>query len=391
MKVKLIKEQQCILPCPLSPKGGDGMLKVMLVDDMEAMIKEIKRMKIWGERTGFIVSEQAGNGQEALQKLVNSSIDLIITDIRMPKIDGIELLRKVMEDNLSPCVVLLSEYSEFDYARQGLVLGAFDYVVKPVQEDDLEKLLQRARTYIANKQDKERQIKEMEERLTERVEAFFPTGDLEEIIKLICSKDDGAVQRAAEMVEKIGAALDYDLLKAALVLENVWLAMLKGILREYSWLDRFSEAGWLTNLDFSDYHELDSMKSALQETVGKIIMIVNRYECGIGGDNKVVKKVCRYVLDNIETEVSLKTIAEALYLNKSYLSEIFKQKTGMTLGDYLTMVKMERAKELVRVGKFRNYEIADKFGYKDVEYFSRLFKRYTGYSPSEFRQRKLTS
>jgi Response regulator containing CheY-like receiver domain and AraC-type DNA-binding domain len=85
--------------------------------------------------------------------------------------------------------------------------------------------------------------------------------------------------------------------------------------------------------------------------------------------------------------IAVKTIADNLFLNHSYLSTFFKEKTGSSLVEYITMVKMERAKVLFINSNLRNYEIADKLGYKDVEYFSKVFKKYTGETPSAFKSK----
>ncbi|NOV78726.1 response regulator [Clostridium saccharobutylicum] len=73
------------------------MYKVMIVDDMEIARLQLKRLKIWGEVSGFEITDEARNGYEAIQKLQTNSVDLIITDIRMPIVDGVELLEEVMK------------------------------------------------------------------------------------------------------------------------------------------------------------------------------------------------------------------------------------------------------------------------------------------------------
>jgi len=90
-------------------------------------------------------------------------------------------------------------------------------------------------------------------------------------------------------------------------------------------------------------------------------------------------------MTNVENNISISTISEALFLTKNHIGDTFKQETGMTVGEYITMVKIERAKQLVIEGTLKNYEIAQKLGYKDVEYFGKLFKKNTGVSPGEFR------
>jgi two-component system response regulator YesN len=106
-------------------------------------------------------------------------------------------------------------------------------------------------------------------------------------------------------------------------------------------------------------------------------------------ENDIVNQVCSCVLENIDGGLSLKTISEQLYINKSHISEVFKQKTGMQFIEYLTAVKMERAKKVITDSKLKTYEIADMLGFKDIEYFSKLFKKYIGCSPTEYRQKTI--
>ena len=73
------------------------MFKVMIVDDVEVMRRDVKRLKLWGESSGFIIEAEAVDGLDALEQLEKHSIDLVITDIRMPHVDGIELLRQISE------------------------------------------------------------------------------------------------------------------------------------------------------------------------------------------------------------------------------------------------------------------------------------------------------
>lgn len=107
--------------------GGWNMYKVMLVDDYEIFRMEIKRMNIWKDNPQFQIVAEASNGIEAIAFLEKNQVDVLITDIRMPQIDGIELLKIASERKLCPVVILLSDYTEYNYARQCLVHGAFDY------------------------------------------------------------------------------------------------------------------------------------------------------------------------------------------------------------------------------------------------------------------------
>lgn len=123
------------------------MYKVLLVEDDTALRFIYSKMKTWSD-CGFSISAEAANGKQALEILENRSFDLIFTDIRMPFIDGIEMLRKLHDKGNTIPVIFASSYDEFEYARQGLILGAFDYLLKPVKQKDLEEVLNRVRSHI---------------------------------------------------------------------------------------------------------------------------------------------------------------------------------------------------------------------------------------------------
>ncbi|MDE5772511.1 MAG: response regulator [Ruminococcus sp.] len=127
------------------------MYNVLLVEDDSTLRFIYSKMKTWTE-CGFQIKKQAANGKDALEILQKESFDLIFTDIRMPFVDGIEMLRKLSEQNSTIPVIFASSYDEFEYARQGLILGAFDYLLKPVKEKKLAEVLERLKAYLEEKE-----------------------------------------------------------------------------------------------------------------------------------------------------------------------------------------------------------------------------------------------
>ncbi len=363
------------------------MLKVMLVDDMDIVRIGLKRMGVWGEKTGFVVVEEAKNGEDAIRKLEKNSIDLVITDIKMPKVDGMELLNHIVQRNLCSCVVLLSDFSEFSYARQGIILGAFDFLTKPANEEEMEKLLERAYEHITNRKREAERVKKLEEVFEERAEEFYQKDDINKIAELIQSREPKAIDSIRHILERIGAALDYDVIKLEGVMKKAVPKVMEAVLLENSWLEKYINTDLLANLTvhkFTDYNELLNF---IIMDIQKLFDLLKTIQLGYP-DKGIVWDVSNYILQNIDNGLSLQMVAEKLYMNKTYISEVFKQKTGIPFIEYLTMVKMERAKQILAIDGLKSYEAAEVLGFKDSEYFAKLFKKYTGKSVSDIRLKK---
>lgn len=361
------------------------MFKVMIVDDMEILRRDVRRLKLWGEKSGFIITAEAKDGWDALKKLEAEPVDLVITDIRMPNMDGIELLRRINEQKLCPFTVLLSDYTEYQYARQGFVYGAFDYIGRPVDEKELAELLERIKQKMAEKQQEELKMIELEEMVED---TFFTAADVEQIIELICQGEEKAAVLTAAMVEDVEVSFNYDQKKALLVLKNAVNEITHEILHKHQWIAAYMDIEELKNIDFASCRDWQEIKTVILAAENKLISFIDKF---IGHhNNDMVKKACLYVLAHIEEEISVKVLVQKLFISKSYLSDIFKQNLGVSLLEYITMVKMERAKKLLREERLKSYEIAYRLGFQDHEYFSRVFKKYIGLSPTEYRQRKIS-
>lgn len=358
------------------------MFKVMIVDDMEVLRRDVKRLKLWGEKSGFIITEEAKDGLEALKKLEDKPVDLVITDIRMPIMDGIELLRNISEKKLCSYVVLLSDYTEYNYARQGFVYGAFDYIGKPVDDKELERLLERIEQQLSERKQEEQKLIELQGIVEE---AFFTAADVEQIVEMICHGEAKAAVLTAAMVDTIGASFNYDNRRALFVLKDAVNKIINETLKNHQWITAYIDVNILKKTDFENCKNWEEIKATIVEVEEKLISVVVRF---IGcNNNSIVKQACEYVLGHIDKELSVKALSERLYISKSYLSDLFKQKFGVSLLEYITMVKMERAKMLLRDDNLKNYEIAYKLGFHDNEYFNKVFKKYTGMSLTEFRQK----
>lgn len=117
------------------------MLKVMLIDDEVYVRKGLLGLIDWGN-LGYQAPLEADNGQDALQIIANEQPDVVITDIRMPIVDGLQLIEEVKKGQLCACkFIILSGYNDFTYAQSAIRFGVSDYILKPIDEDELEVIL----------------------------------------------------------------------------------------------------------------------------------------------------------------------------------------------------------------------------------------------------------
>lgn len=116
------------------------MIRVLVVEDEELIRRGIVLTVDWAA-LGCVVAGEAANGEEGLEQAEKCAPDLIITDVKMPKLDGIEMLRRLRERGSTAQVIILTAYDTFQYAQSALRLGAADYLVKPFRDGELEQAI----------------------------------------------------------------------------------------------------------------------------------------------------------------------------------------------------------------------------------------------------------
>uniref|UniRef100_A0A7C5Z8A5 Response regulator n=1 Tax=Caldicellulosiruptor owensensis TaxID=55205 RepID=A0A7C5Z8A5_9FIRM len=165
------------------------MFKILLVEDEIFMRKGIIKLIDW-DRLGFEVAYEAGNGQEALEILKSEKVDVIITDIKMPVMDGIELIKRVSEKfENKPAIIIISGYNEFEFAKAAIKYGVNDYLLKPIDENELIQTLEKIKTRILSEKE-EYKKKELFE-YVRRNSAFIKALELQNEDYLGNSSEDG--------------------------------------------------------------------------------------------------------------------------------------------------------------------------------------------------------
>ncbi|OME79087.1 hypothetical protein BK120_22580 [Paenibacillus sp. FSL A5-0031] len=122
------------------------------------------------------------------------------------------------------------------------------------------------------------------------------------------------------------------------------------------------------------YEQLHQLMMLYRETIGQE---------GI----PYIKRSIAYIHDHLDKELTLQQVAKHVHLNPNHFSEVFKRETGHTYIEFVTRMRVERAKRLLDESPIKVSEVASRVGYTDMKYFSQLFKRFTGFTPSEYRTR----
>lgn len=356
------------------------MYQTLLVDDRAIFILELKRLHVWEEKTGFQIAGEAQNGAMALAMLKKCHYDLVITDIRMPKMDGIELLQEIKRQRLCHCVVLLSEYSDFDYVREGLVYGAFDYLLKPADKRSVSDLLERAAIYLSSLPvdgDEREALGIMAE-----ASQIYPSEEEKNILALIGLENARIPCFFKSASEEILLLHGTDDLLVAALIRRLYLNIVYAFFNHYAWLKLYHDSSGLHQKLISKTGEESLL--VCTDTLEKLVAFVG--ELLPAGAQNMLGEICGYILANPEEDINLSAIANKFFINHTYLSNIFRQKIGLGFNNYVTRIRMARARYLLLHSSMKIYEISGSLGYKDVDYFNRLFKKCNGNTPTDCRK-----
>ena len=336
-----------------------GLYEVLLVDDKEIVCRSLARMPFFQRSSEFMVVHSARNGREALDYLRSHPVDVVLTDIRMPLMDGIELLKVIQLERLCRCTVLVSAFAEFSYAREGFLHGAFDYLVKPVDDETLQAAFARIREHL------------------QRGSAARPGGleDLPRLVDLVLNGTAEELSGAlAETVERLGDAAE-----DGAVLEAVIEGVLDGIHAQVPYATLYVPLRRICGLGGS------AGEGPAQRACARLMLLQRELEkLRSNARHPLVQKAWHYTLQHIEGCCKLQEIAEAVYVNKNYLSTLFKRETGINYKEFVVRFKIERAKMLLTDPDVKIYNIAEDLQFSDPEYFGRVFKAQVGVPPGRF-------
>ncbi len=378
------------------------MLKVLIADDEEAIRKGLKKI-ITSANIGLNVIGEASDGEIALEMAEKLKPDIMLIDINMPFLNGLDFLDKVNKLIPDAITIIISGYDEFEYARKALQLGVFDYILKPVNRKKLIDTLLRA-IDAYNKKMKEKEYKKLTQIEFKENKTYIQENFLKK-----CIENDFEEKYLIKNMDLL--EIDND--------ENMWLFIINDkdeILKKNIDIKCYSfyKDEYLILIIKNGFLDIEEIKKNLTETYvrlsgNEMIYSYSILEKGIlslnnayrnllkehikkGQNTGNISRIINYIKDNYsDPNLSLQRVADEFHVSPSYLSRIINQKIGISFIEYLTEIRLNKAIELLNTDNddVYIYEIAKSVGYNSQHYFSRIFKSKTGFSPLEYKNKKL--
>ena len=377
------------------------MYKVFLAED-EIVVREGIRNSIPWDQTPYSLVGEAPDGEIALSMIRDIKPDILITDIRMPFMDGLVLSRIVKKTLPWIKIIILSGHDEFEYAREAISIGVEEYILKPVSLQEMLKTMDKVAKRIDEEKDELLSIAELkavirsgQDQLRNSGEAVFDPAGLDfsslrnydsdvfyKKIKYASKKDiDSIVGEYGTMLEKSRGenhVLAYFLFAEILVAVLKIVEALGGNINDIA---PFS-------LNNNIIREITGSPAVFSEKITSLFsaLIEFRDSHTPGRYKSVIVKAREYIDRNFFTaDISLYSAASHVGISPNYLSTVFARETGEKFIEYLTRIRIEKAKRLLQETAMKSADIARETGFCDPHYFSSIFKKNTGLSPREFR------
>lgn len=348
-------------------------IRVLIVDDDSIVCRGLKALIPWDELDAEFVGE-AENGEQAYSIAVEKHPDLIITDIKMPVMDGLELCKKVYETMADTSIILLSAHEDFEYARTAIQYGVRNYILKPIDREKINQLIDDIRN-ISSEFKKRRNFyaavydKEMENSLRDALkdsDSEFFTSFFESYLQGLNMN----VSQAKDLcIRLVNVLFDY-LVDVGFNIESIDVSK-ESIIDDVLSKKTRKEVEFCTQQLYLDILQFTEQKkdSRSDSMINFVINCINE--------------------DYSNCDFSVSSVADKLNISPAYLSAIFRQVTGINMSTYITDIRVKKACLLLENPALKMSDICSCIGYQDAHYFAKVFKKVKGLTPSEYRNLKL--
>ena len=364
------------------------MLKVLLVDDEPFILLGLSTPINW-DNEGYEIVYTCSNGKEALDYLIGNKVDLIIADIKMPVMSGIELLKNIREKNITDAFfVFLSGYGDFVYTKEAIQQNATDYILKPVQKEQLIELLGRVSGFACTaRQEKKKRIvpsimyySEGEESLPVSI---ITKATMDMLLEAVVENDKEKMQSAVAEVYKQIKEEDMDAEFVRMNMNYMLLRLVHLAMEQDPDVNQNEIIQMIRENAFDE--ETDNGNRGHFE---KLIHDFADYLCQLRSNvsRSVLSDIENYVKEHYSQNISLKELSQKFFINSAYLGQIFKKQYGVSFREYLNKFRIEKAAEMLLKTDDKIYAIAEQVGYHDPDYFINKFIAVKGCTPTSYRR-----
>ncbi len=374
------------------------MQNILVVDDDNKIVEGLALIlkENFGDSLNVFV---ANDGIQALKVMKEVPISLLISDIKMPVMSGMELLNFIKINGLEILVIMLSGYDDYSLIRKALRNDAYDYLLKPVNIKSFISVVEQAVPLLPSYKPMHKfEFPDIISNEDMMISSFFD---------VCCTQP--LPQKEANKI--LWQALE-DLIKAqydsAIGKINIYFnsisqqyfdeMTIRHILTKFMYTLMEREPTYIPIIASSKLTEYDIMTTIKNlptlSQVHKSFCDINMHYSEIisarqkDAESRTIDRAKEYIQQHLQDSIHLCDVAGCFYLHPNYFSTIFKTHTGITFRDYLRNARINKAKELMTSGNQKLSVIATMVGYQDTSHFNRAFKEVTGCSPSQFRKRK---
>ena len=338
----------------------------MIVDDDVIVRKGLSQIINWISLGAEIVF-LADTGKSAVEFLKNNDVDIVISDIKMPDMDGLELAKYISENRPEILVVIISTYGEFEYAQKAIHYNVEEYLLKPINGDNIARIKRIVSDAAIKKKINEQKEKQL-------------SGEYkQELSKVFISNDEAEVKRILE----VDLAIESDNTKLIQEYYSNIISFLFDVSGGSS-MKYISKSASINEMLKVDGRE--EIQIYVNNSIHKLMEIINIDK------NNNMQILATYMASIIESEyqnpdMNVNMLAEKLGMDAFYIGTVFKACKDISMGKYINSLRLKEACRLLKETNLNVGEISAKVGYGDQNYFSRKFKEEMNMSPMEFRKK----
>lgn len=335
-----------------------NLITTMIVEDEHFILEDLLTIIDW-EDSGFQIVATAFNGTQGLKKYEQYRPQLILTDIKMPDINGLDMIRNIKYQNPSAKFIIISAYSDFEYAKDAIRLGAEDYILKSeISAKYIKEKLEHIKSSMLSNQ----------ELLTQSLQKV--------IFDLIQNKEEPSM-----------AAIETLFMTPYLeVIKNSFSEITSFMIGNIK--DKYAQHGLTERFQTPSIKNIPELKTWFYDelsTLHQMIYLIYQNNYSVTLINAM-----EYVNKNYSNpDLVIQDIAEAVNFSVSRLCVLFKKELNKTVNEVITEKRIEEAKKLLYLNNLKVYEVSEKVGYKTSQYFSRIFYQQTGQTPNSCRKPNL--